>query len=246
MSYKLPKAVKAAAILCVVYGALFTFGALGQVVSLMLPNMGGLEDAIQQHIIDVRESDLPAFQVVLIGSIVLSLIESVTLLVSGIGLFSLKHWAKTGAIVAAVVSIISSILGAIYYFAYTYPSTRKAFAGMPAALDRQGHVAPPGLLQFMEIWVIFVEIAAVVVSLLMIVLMVVIIVLLTRSHVAEAFANRIPADLEDRLEDLEDDLDDERAEQERRRRRRAERQEYDDDRGHDDRRGGDPDDRYRA
>jgi hypothetical protein len=232
-----PGAVTAAAVICIIYGSLFSLCGLGSALSLAFQDMGGdpATDAVQAKMDEVRQAEVPAYKTYVIASVVLGLALTLLILIGGIGLLGMNHWARTVAILGCSCDILTSVLGSIYYIVWVYPATRKAFELMPADLAAKGIIPPPDFLEVMEMVHMAAEIGAVVVSLLAIIPLSIVIVLLTRPHVVQAFYNPLPDDLEDRVRDLEEDLEFE----ERRR-------EYDD-RGYDDIRDdpGRPDDRFR-
>jgi hypothetical protein len=197
MRYQRPGAVKAAAIMCIIYGSIFTLLGLCGVIGLLVQDMlfgNGPEAVVQKHVDDVREQEVPAYRYYMATSLVLGLAESLTILISGIFLFRLSRGARIGAILGASVGITSSILGSLYYFTYVYPATREAFRQMPVVLAKNNHVLPPGDLDDMELMTFVIDIGAVVFSLLVTIPLIIIILLLTRRHVVSAFKNPVPAD----------------------------------------------------
>jgi hypothetical protein len=208
MRYLRPGALTAAAILCIVIGSLFLLSEMLNLINLLLQGLFP-GDEIDELLMEAIERDVPAYRAVVIGSVVVGFIEALLLLISGIGLLSLSRPARTAAILGCVLTIVVAILGAIFSLVSIVPATRNAFAAMPAVAALR-NIPVPGDLDDREFFIILVQIVAVVFSLLMIIPMIIVLVLLTRPPVVSAFKNPLPADLENRLLDLEDDLRDDR------------------------------------
>jgi LSD1 subclass zinc finger protein len=70
---------------------------------------------------------LPGFTVVLIGSILLGLLLSAAVIVSGIGLLCRWRWARWASIAWGVVSIVFQLFGAVYFVGFVGPASDEVF-----------------------------------------------------------------------------------------------------------------------
>lgn len=231
MSVRRPGGVTAAAVMAIVYGSLLSIcGVCGVAGAGLDQGAFGPQDPnqqkLQKEIEDIMAKEVPAQKAFQIGGNIVGLLEAIAMLIAGIGLLGMRSWARTLAIVAAAVIIVTTLIQTVYYVIYVGPATRNA---MQLVIQNQKGPQPAQVAQVMEITMSIVVVAIPIFMLLIVAYVVVILVLLTRAHVRQAFANPQPAD----------DGDDDRY-------REEDRYREDDGFGRDEpRESGPPDDRFR-
>jgi peptidoglycan/LPS O-acetylase OafA/YrhL len=107
-----PTSVTVFGILNIVFAALGFFGVVASVMMFTATAASSNNPVIQ------LVQDNPSYAAYMKVSIVLSVIISVVLLVTGIGLLKLKSWARTLSIIYGIVAIIMVIASSImnYFF----------------------------------------------------------------------------------------------------------------------------------
>ncbi|MBI3407534.1 MAG: hypothetical protein HY040_04160 [Planctomycetes bacterium] len=201
MPPKRPGVVTAAAVLAIIYGSLFTLcglcGAIGQAAQgAMGANMFAGNDPqqakIQKEMQDNLERDIPGYRAVQVGGTVVGLVESVMLLVGGIGLLSMQPWARTVVLVFGIIAIVTTALQACYLIAIVMPATNNAMQGAIAAAAPPGAAGPPPaqVQQALELVMTIATVGAAILYVLVIIYIGIILILLTRPHVRAAFAMR--------------------------------------------------------
>ena len=195
-----PGSVTAAAVLSIIYGSLFTLcgmcavaGMVGQ--GAMVKNFFGGNDPVQIQVQNEWEQalqrDVPTYQAFQIGTNFVNLALAVSLLIAGIGLLSMNPWARTLAMTASLLAILSYIFQVIYLGVYVFPSMNRIFQEiLPAAMARQG-AAGPGLdeaMRLIRVVMTVIVVITVILYVLIIVYLFIIVMLLRRQHVRAAFA----------------------------------------------------------
>ncbi len=198
MSRRRPGAVTAASVMAIIYGSLFTLcGVCGIVGMAAQSDMGdnpffaGQDPAQAKVMKEVQAAiaaDLPAGESIQIVAALVGLCESVALLVAGIGLLGMRHWARTLALTVAIIAIVTTVLQSIYQVAVVMPATSRALqAVLPAAAPQpgpQGAQFAQGVRFVMQIG----SIISIVIYVLVILYLLVIIILLLQRHVRPALA----------------------------------------------------------
>lgn len=199
MPTKRPGAVTAAAVLAIIYGSLFTLcglcGAFGQVAQgAMGPNMFGGNDPQQEQVMKQIQAEMergiPAYQAFQVGSTIFGLLESVMLLVGGIGLLSMQPWSRTVVLVFGIIAIITTTLQALYQIAFVMPAINNAFQAIVVAAAPPGAAGPPPaqVAQALQVMMTVIAVVSAVVYVVVIIYIGIILILLTRPHVRAAFA----------------------------------------------------------
>jgi hypothetical protein len=108
-------------------------GAVGQAVMANMKSPAGGPDIFSQQ--KAMADAIPGYTAFTYAQMGVGLLVGVVLLVAGVGLLSMKPWARTLSIVYAVFSILSHIVSLIYQFAVVVPNMdaamQKMFAGDP-------------------------------------------------------------------------------------------------------------------
>jgi hypothetical protein len=138
MKRERPASVLVLAILQIVFGSLcFMLTTCGGVVQFAggnkmfkpPPGQGAPKDDPEEKLEKLMEQKVPAYKAVQVAQLGLGILLSVALLVSGIGLLKLRPWARTLALVYAVVSILETIGSIIYESLFTMPILKEFVAG---------------------------------------------------------------------------------------------------------------------
>jgi hypothetical protein len=91
----------------------------------MFTGFGGTQTPQQQQLQDEMQKAMesgPAFKVVQCGQIVLDLVISFTMIISGVGLLKLRPWGRNLSVIYALLSIALKIFGIVYALAFTMPA----------------------------------------------------------------------------------------------------------------------------
>lgn len=121
-----PTGVTVFAILNVLFGIT---GVLGVVVTVLLTVFGDQFDFGANPIMDVV-ADNPTYKIYTVVMSVVGFIFAVVLIASGIGLFKMKLWGRSLALVYAVYAIVATIVGNVanYFFIFK-PVMEQAVGG---------------------------------------------------------------------------------------------------------------------
>src|SRR5207302_784611 len=120
---------------------------------------------------------------------VVGLGEAVVLLIAGIGLLSMRRWARTLTLFACVIAIASTLFQAIYQGVLVMPAMSRAFqVALPAALPQAGGPQGAEVLKFMQMFMTVITVSTVILFAILIVYLLIIVYLLCRRHVRAAFA----------------------------------------------------------
>jgi hypothetical protein len=111
--------------------ALFSFG------NPQLAQQQQAQQEAMQRVLNERVPHLKAYQA---ESVAVSLALAVVLIAAGVGLLSLRGWARTLSLAYAVLSILQTLLAAFYSFVYVAPANEEAFRQMPALNPQQAHM----------------------------------------------------------------------------------------------------------
>ena len=106
-----PTSVTVFAILNLVFAALGVFGLIGSLTLLTTVNAGN------NPVVKIMQ-DNPGYKTWIMASIPLGLAACIVLLASGIGLLSLKPWARWLAIGYAIYGILSCIIGMVLNYMF--------------------------------------------------------------------------------------------------------------------------------
>jgi hypothetical protein len=203
MARQRPGSVTAAAVMCIIYGSLFTLCGSCSLLSLALQSAGKnlfgggnpqLEQA-QKQLQDALEDDMPAHPAVEVSGTVLELVEALALLVAGIGLISIQRWARTLVFVTAIITILSTLFHAVYVAGFVIPSINRA----PAAQANDE-------VRFMRMALVATYTAAAVVDVLAVVYLLIVVLLLRRRQVRAAFAaGGLDGEAEEQHEPMQED-----------------------------------------
>jgi fatty acid desaturase len=116
------------------------FGLVGMATGMGRPGGGAAATADQKEVQDMQkkledalEKESPAYKTRQPFFAVLSLLTSVMLLVSGLGLWNMSSWARPVNLIYAALSLIHSLASLFFALAYDIPITNKVIAEMPAA-----------------------------------------------------------------------------------------------------------------
>ncbi len=120
----------------------------------------------------------PAFHAVQIGTVVIDLAISITMIVSGIGLLQLRPWGRLLSIVYAVLSIALKVFEAGYAFAFTVPEVNEFL---------KTHTASSPEEQFAFSFMRILAIGSPIVQLVCMIYPIIVLVIMFRPSVAAAF-----------------------------------------------------------
>lgn len=198
MSAARPGAVTAAAVLAIIYGGLFslcgligvaTIAAQGGMGKNMFAGGDANQEKLQRELEKALDRDVPAYQAVQIGGAIVSLVLALALLMGGIGLLSMRGWARTLALLAGFVAMLYWAFQAVYQTVYVIPAINDAFQAMLPGMIAQG-AGPKGqdALRMVETVVTLIAVAMVIFNVLIIIYLFIIVMLLCRRHVRAAFA----------------------------------------------------------
>lgn len=132
---------------------------------------------IQEELEKSMESG-PAFHAVQIGTVVIDLAISITMIVSGMGLLQLRPWGRLLSIVYAVISIGLKLFEAVYAFAYTIPEVNEFL---------KTHTASSTEEQFAFSFMRMLAIGSPIVQLVCMIYPIIVLVIMFRPSVAAAF-----------------------------------------------------------
>ena len=171
----------------------FVFGGLGLVGDLcaggmllagggnMFAGFGGGQTPQQQQFQDEMQKATesgPAYKVVQYGQIVLDLVVSLTMIISGIGLLQLRPWGRHLSIVYALLSIALKLFGVVYTLAFTLPAINEFLRShQPSGPEEQM------FLSFMRIFSLFPPIL----GLVFMIYPIAVLVIMFRPSIAAAF-----------------------------------------------------------
>ncbi len=130
-----PASVTVFGVLSILWAAYILLAMAASVV-IRLTGFGGENPANEELMANA------AYLVFLNVSSVVAVIAGIALLASGIGMFMLKPWARTTAIVYAVYGILNSLVGGIVYFAFIMPVMAKQ-----AQVSGAGPLAGAGMIE---------------------------------------------------------------------------------------------------
>jgi hypothetical protein len=111
--------------------ALFSFGN---------PQLAQQQQAQQDAMQRVLNERVPHLKVFQAETVVVSLALSAALIAAGVGLISLRGWARTLSLAYAVLSILQTLVAAFYSFVYMAPANEEAFRQMPAPNPQTAHM----------------------------------------------------------------------------------------------------------
>jgi hypothetical protein len=154
MAKKRPTGVTVIAIMNIVFGAMGLMGSvcgLGQAAvgsALKPPGAGGNNDPATVFEQELAKED-PNNKVVSMIALVVGLFTATGLLFSGIGLLKLRSWARTLAILLAVLEIVIGLANAGYALAVTLPATERAMANTEKVMEAQKNA--PGVSEALKV-----------------------------------------------------------------------------------------------
>jgi hypothetical protein len=195
-----PGSVTAAAVLSIIYGSLFTLCGLCGMVSLvaqeaMGKNLFGGDDPVreklQKEVEAALRNDVPGYQAVDVGGKILGLGGAVALLCAGIGLLSMRSWARKLALIVCLIAIAATILQAVYQAVLVIPAMNKVLQEvLPPFLARQQDLAPQAaeVLRLMPTVMTLFAVGMAILYFVLVVYLFIIFMLLNRQHVRAAFA----------------------------------------------------------
>ena len=209
---KRPTAVLVIAILHMVGGVILLLtsicGAAMQGISANLqpagPQAGAPGMFSQQQMQAELDKVIPGYTAVTFGQMGVSFLFGILLLIAGVGLLSMRPWARVLSIVYAVLSILNHIFSLVYALAYVVPGTQavmeKTFASDPNLKAATSNMS--GMMSGMMVF-------GVIIGAAFIAYPITVLVILTRRSVVAAFRGELPQ--EDREpEDYWDEPRDER------------------------------------
>jgi hypothetical protein len=201
-----PGSVTAAGVLAIIYGCLFIVCGLCGVGGLA---MQGTQDVfgggdpqqaqMQKQMKEAMERDIPGLQVTQIAMPIVNLVEAITLLVAGIGLFGMHSWARGLALVGAGTAITTTVLHTVYQIVFVIPAMTGAMAAaIPAAMPKGPGPNPgPAFANVMEAMSPVMGFITAVICIAVVIYLSIIVFLLLRRNVRVAFASaRLPPDLQ--------------------------------------------------
>jgi hypothetical protein len=95
------------------------------------PQMAQQQQAQQEAMQRVLSERVPHLQAYQAETVVVSLALSVALIVAGIGLLYLRGWARALSLLYGVLSILQTLIAAVYSFVYVVPANEEAFRQIP-------------------------------------------------------------------------------------------------------------------
>lgn len=133
MNKQRPTAVTVMGILNIIFGALFLLCFLCSGASLLMQMSGarmgggGLGDANDPtaQMWNFMKTEIPGFMAVQVASLVVHLLLTLLLLMSGIGLLNMQGWARIGSIFYAITSILVEIASLFYQLVYVNPAMNR-------------------------------------------------------------------------------------------------------------------------
>jgi hypothetical protein len=125
-----PTAVTVMAILNIVFASLgmLCYVCIGIVLLVLFNNQSIFAVAgvpVFTDMWDFMKREVPSYPAVTIGSLILSLVLTTVLLISGIGLLNLRGWARVMAIVYSILTILLQVSSVVYTVAVVNPATRR-------------------------------------------------------------------------------------------------------------------------
>jgi hypothetical protein len=158
-----PAIILVFAILHLVIGGLGIFIDICSGISQASGGAGGFTGAnnpqqaeFQQSIQKTMNEKAPAYNAYVYGNLAVSVFLSISLIVAGIGLLSMKPWARVLSLLYAVVSLLQKVAGAIYMFLFIMPAYDEIAKNLPNDSNRQLLEAALKLGQVMGAVMIFV------------------------------------------------------------------------------------------
>lgn len=147
-----PGLVTALAVMNFIFGGMGLLGAvcgglaIAGFAALMQnapPGPGGGPNPMKE-LVDVF-TNIPGYVPFMIGSVVMGLIMSILLFVSGFGLLKMRNWARKVCFVYAVYTILATIGGTVYQAVVVQPATDKGMLEFQQKMQKQagGPAAPP-------------------------------------------------------------------------------------------------------
>src|SRR5262245_13805382 len=192
-----PGAVTAAGVMAIIYGSLFTLcGVCGIVGMAAQDGMGGnpfaggdpAQAKIMKEVQEAIVAEMPAYESIQVISSIVSLAEAVALLVAGIGLLSMRRWARTLAIIAAVVAIATGALQAGFQMAVVMPATSRALQkALPAVVPQNAGPQAQQAAQAVRFFMSLTGVLTVAVMAFLAIYLLVIVILLCQRRVRAAF-----------------------------------------------------------
>jgi hypothetical protein len=141
MPAKRPAGITALALVNIIFGSLGLLcvccGAVGQVGGgfNMQQSSGGQTQQFDQAALEKHMNDkVPGYKVVQWGGLGLSLLMSVVLLASGVGLWQMQAWGRFAAIGYGVVQVLVQLGMLVYNIAFVAPAAEEFFATTPLKL----------------------------------------------------------------------------------------------------------------
>ncbi len=143
---KRPTQVLVVAIIDIIFGALSLLNTccLGSVIlgglALLNSAAGTKEVEALKKIFTIMNDNVPGLVTFLVISLSLELILGIVLLIAGIGLLKMHNWARTTALVWAVLAIILQIGTGAYAITVMNPGMAKAQEEIKREIPQQGNV----------------------------------------------------------------------------------------------------------
>jgi hypothetical protein len=132
MATKRPTAVTVIAILNIIFGSLglLCYACAGILVAVFFGGasaLGGQDPDLRllQEIFESMKRDIPALMPLMIGSMVVGLVLSIILLISGIGLLSLQRWARALSIFYGFTTILTQVGYLLVEMVYLNPAVDR-------------------------------------------------------------------------------------------------------------------------
>ena len=198
MPFRRPGAATAAGVLAIIYGSLFSLCGLCGLVGLAAQGAGHnfmagndpMQIQLQQELQQALERDVPGYQAIEIVGAIVGLGGALLLLSAGIGIFYMRRWARTLALVDCLVLIAVTLFKAVFQATMVMPAAARAFeVALPAAIPQGGAMPPAEFLRAMQTFMTVMLVGAVVLYVVAIVYLFIIVFLLSRRDVRLAFAD---------------------------------------------------------
>lgn len=193
-----PGAVTAAGVMAIIYGSLFTLCGVCGVVGMAAQDgvggnpFGGADPAQEKVMKEVQAAivaEMPAYESIQVIGTVVSLAESVALLIAGIGLLNMRRWARTLALIAAVVAIVTGVLQAGFQMAVVMPATSRALQkALPAVVPANAGPQAQQAVQAVRFFMNLTAVLTIAVMAVLAIYLLVIVILLCQRRVKAAFA----------------------------------------------------------
>ena len=216
MPYRRPGSVTAAGVLAIIYGGTFSLCGLWSLFALAAQGMGGnflvgnnpQQAQLQKAMMDAVQRDVPAYQAYQIGTTIIGLSGAIIMLIAGIGILSMRAWARVLAIAASLMLIALALLQAVYQLAFVMPALSRAFEEFlqAAAAQQQAGAPPADVVRTFHTIMTAATVGAGILYIVLIVYFFIIVGLLCRGHARAAFANPL-ADIYEEPPPSEEDYD---------------------------------------